>query len=236
MSRQLILDIAAAENGYTENPSGSNMTKYGAWYGLNGQPWCAIFVSWVYDKAGHPLGSIDTAKGYHYCPSAYNHWRNTGEITTSPTPGDIVLYDWNGDGFCDHTGIFVKWLDGGHTFQAREGNTSGGNNSNGGEVMLRTRLVTSVRAFVSPKVLDAIITQSGEFNNNTYIKIGSTGAMVLTLQKALNAKGANPSLSPDGVFGNETLTALKTFQQKNNLTSDGIAGPETLNALGLTSA
>ena len=234
MSRQQIIDIAAAEKGYTENPAGSNLTKYGAWYGLNGQPWCAIFVSWVYDRAGCPLGTIDTAKGYHYCPSAYNHWRNTGEVTTSPTAGDIVLYDWNGDGFCDHTGIFVQWLDSGHTFQAIEGNTSGGNNSNGGEVMLRSRVVSSVRTFVSPKVLGN--TQFNALNSGTYMQTGSTGSMVLILQKALNAKGGYPPLITDGTFGAETLAALKAFQQKNNLTADGIAGPETLNALGLTGA
>ena len=37
-----VLKIAARELGNTESPSGSNRTKYGAWYGLDGNPWCML--------------------------------------------------------------------------------------------------------------------------------------------------------------------------------------------------
>ena len=63
-----VLDRAAqpmpTELGTLESPPNSNRTKYGAWYGFDGFPWCAMFVSWVYDKAGSPLGKIgrDTAR------------------------------------------------------------------------------------------------------------------------------------------------------------------------------
>ena len=33
-----IVDVAVGEIGYREQ--GSNRTKYGAWYGMNGAPWC----------------------------------------------------------------------------------------------------------------------------------------------------------------------------------------------------
>lgn len=36
--------------GVKESPLGSNKQKYGAWYGMNGQPWCAIFVCWCAHK------------------------------------------------------------------------------------------------------------------------------------------------------------------------------------------
>jgi len=49
----------------------------------------------------------------------------------------------------------------------------------------------------------------------------------------LNNAGAKPRISIDGVFGNETVKALKAFQQKKRLTVDGVAGPETFSALGL---
>jgi len=52
MSRQSITDIAQAENGTKESPADSYKTKYSVWYGLKGQKWCAIFVSWVYHHAG----------------------------------------------------------------------------------------------------------------------------------------------------------------------------------------
>ena len=39
-----VLEIARAELGQTEQPAGSNRTKYGAWFGLDGYPWCMMFV------------------------------------------------------------------------------------------------------------------------------------------------------------------------------------------------
>lgn len=32
--------------GVKEIPAGSNRTKYGEWFGMNGEAWCAIFVCW----------------------------------------------------------------------------------------------------------------------------------------------------------------------------------------------
>lgn len=140
MSRQSIISTAAAENGTAESPPNSNKTKYGQWYGLNGVKWCAIFVSWVYDHAGHHLEKIDTVNGYQSCQSGYNFWKRNNCIVKDPQPGDIVLYDWNGDSVCDHTGIFVEWTDADKTsLRAWEGNTEKGNDSDGGKVMLRER-------------------------------------------------------------------------------------------------
>jgi hypothetical protein len=153
MSRQTIISVAAKEVGTTENPPGSNKTKYGEWFGENGVKWCAIFVSWVYYHAGDPLGYIDTGKGYSNCQDGYEHWKKNGELTTKPQMGDIVLFDWNEDGHCDHTGIFYQWIEAGKSFQSYEGNTSVGSNSDGGEVMLRTRNMKCVETFVSPKVI-----------------------------------------------------------------------------------
>lgn len=309
MSRQTIIDTAAAENGTTEIPANSNLTKYGKWYGFDGVAWCAMFVSWVYDKSGHPLGKIDDAKGYRYCPSAYNFWKTNNRITTEPQKGDIVLFDWTGDGKCDHTGIFVEWKTPGKSFLSWEGNTALGDDSDGGHVMIRTRNSGTVKAFVNPGVITGNIapvstavlqkgstgsdvTQlqrslynlgyklqvDGSFGPGTekvlkqfqrehgleitgtagpvtegvieaelnkpkvpdnklttgaFLKKGDAGAAVLALQKRLNKKGADPAIDTDGVFGNGTLKAVKTFQQKNGLKADGIAGPATLQTLGM---
>ncbi|MFR1807966.1 MAG: peptidoglycan-binding domain-containing protein, partial [Pygmaiobacter massiliensis] len=43
------------------------------------------------------------------------------------------------------------------------------------------------------------------------------------LQDALNALGYSTK-TLDGIFGNNTLTALKAFQRDNGLTADGICG------------
>ena len=137
MSRKII-DIAMAEVGYFENPPNSNLTKYGKWFGLDGLPWCGMFVSWVYFMAGKPLGNIGFLKGFAGCQTAVAHFKKAGRIVTDPKEGDLVFFDWNTDGRFDHVGIFVRWVSETH-FESIEGNTSRGNQSNGGQVMLRDR-------------------------------------------------------------------------------------------------
>ncbi|WP_191980862.1 peptidoglycan-binding protein, partial [Clostridium haemolyticum] len=44
------VNIAEGEVGVRER--GNNLTKYGAWYGLDGNSWCAMFVSWCANEAG----------------------------------------------------------------------------------------------------------------------------------------------------------------------------------------
>lgn len=147
-----IVAIAFKELGYTEIPAGTNKTKYGKWFGFDGVAWCGMFVSWCYDKAGATLGNIGFVKGFAGCQTAVAHFRKTKEVTDNPQEGDIVFFDWNGDGRFDHTGIFVKWVDK-DTFEAIEGNTSATNQSNGGQVQHRTRKKKNA-IFVHPKVLD----------------------------------------------------------------------------------
>ena len=145
-----MLDIARAELGTTEEPKDSNRTKYGKWFGLDGVAWCGMFVSWCYDKAGKPLGNIGFKKGFAGCQTAVAHYRKAGKVVKDPQPGDIVFFDWNRDGRYDHTGLFVKWLDATKTlFETIEGNTAVGNDSNGGNVMIRKRQI-SVAIFVRP--------------------------------------------------------------------------------------
>lgn len=131
-----ILRIAADEIGYIEQPS--NLTRYGDWFGLDGLPWCGIFVSWVYSMALKPLGNIGFTKGFAGCQTAVKHFKDNNNITQTPTPGDIVFFDWNNDGRYDHTGIFTDSIDNTY-FNTIEGNTSTKNNSNGGFVMRRKR-------------------------------------------------------------------------------------------------
>lgn len=147
-----ILNIAKNELGYFESPNNSNQTKFGKWFGLDAVPWCGIFVSWCYAMAGFQLPKIGFLKGYAGCQTAVKYFKEKQEITTTPSAGDIVFYDWNGDGRYDHTGIFVEKLDEEY-FQAIEGNTSLTNQSNGGKVMIRKRSFKNC-IFVHPKHLD----------------------------------------------------------------------------------
>ena len=146
-----LIEIAKKELGYTENPVNSNKTKYGKWFGFDGVAWCGMFVSWCYDQAGTPLGNIGFKKGFAGCQTAVAHYTKKGMITTEPVEGDIVFFDWNNDKRYDHTGIFVKPLTS-TTFETVEGNTAIGNDSNGGQVMQRTRNYANA-IFVHPKTV-----------------------------------------------------------------------------------
>jgi len=151
MDRIKILQVAISQIGLTESPPNSNETPYGKWYGMDKQPWCAMFVSWVYDQAGSPLPPIQSAKGFAYCPLGLKYFQDNNFITNNPQKGDIVIFDWQGDGKPDHTGIFIQPLNR-LSFISLEGNTSITNDSNGGQVMLRVRPYNAHTYFIDPKV------------------------------------------------------------------------------------
>lgn len=144
-----ITHVALEEQGTTEQPAGSNQTKYGKWFGLDGVSWCAMFVSWCYAQAGSPLHGLGYTHGFAGTQTALRIFKMRKEITPSPQPGDIVLFDFNGDGKVEHTGIFIHWIDS-EFFCTVEGNTSLHNDVNGGSVMMRTRHVRGA-TFVHPE-------------------------------------------------------------------------------------
>lgn len=66
-------------------------------------------------------------------------------------------------------------------------------------------------------------------------RYGSRGEEVKQIQTKLKRWGYYNG-SVDGIYGTQTLNAVKSFQKKNGLTQDGIAGPATLKAMGITSS
>lgn len=141
--RESALEKAITQLGYEESPPNSNNNKFGSWYGMNGQPWCAMFVTWCFELNDvGPSPSFVRGSRYSYVPYLVGDARagRYGLVTTSdPKPGDLVCYDWSGDTIFDHIGIFEAWQMGAGDFTAIEGNTSVSNDSNGGEVMRRNR-------------------------------------------------------------------------------------------------
>ena len=104
-----------------------------------------VFVQWVLDQAG-VKPPIRTAS----CGALLNAARAAGEaVYTDFQPGDIVVYDFERDGTTDHCGI-VESVDGA-IITAIEGNTSVGNDSDGGEVMRRTRNIYQIVGAWRPK-------------------------------------------------------------------------------------
>ena len=136
------LSAARGELGTQESPAGSNRTKYGKWYGLDGQPWCMMFVQWCFAQAGRPL-PCRTAS----CSQLLSWYRRfqPDRVVDEPRAGDVAIYTFG------HTGIVER--NGGGTITAIEGNTSPderGSQDNGGGVYRRTRRKTQVRAYIRP--------------------------------------------------------------------------------------
>lgn len=146
--RAAALKRAISQLGIKESPANSNQTPYTSWYGMVG-PWCAMFTTWDYVLGASDVGKTSNSmrKGvtYAYVPYIVNDARskrNGLSVTSSPIAGDLVCFDWGFDGTFDHVGIFESWAEGSaSTFTAIEGNTSTSNDSDGGEVMRRTRRV-----------------------------------------------------------------------------------------------
>ena len=64
----------------------------------------------------------------------------------------------------------------------------------------------------------------------TTLGSGSSGDMVRWVQKFANdVMGAGITI--DGVYGTQTINAVKTFQQQNGLTADGIVGTDTVSTM-----
>lgn len=142
-----ILAVARKEIGVKESPANSNNVKYNtAYYGqevwdgkAGGKfPWCMVFQWWLFHQAeadGLFYGGRKTAS----CGTLMDYAKARGQwVTGGYQPGDIVIMDFPGNkAKTDHCGIVVTALtDGVRTI---EGNTGVGNDSNGGEVMERTR-------------------------------------------------------------------------------------------------
>ena len=170
-----VINIARNEVGYMEKASNNNLydktanagsanyTKYWdeLYPSLQAQPWCAIFVTWVFVKAFGKDNATKLLKVYPftYCPSMAKCFT----LNANPKKGDIVLFYRNGE--FAHTGIVTK-VDG-DKFYTIEGNTSAGSQiiPNGGEVCEKsyynsklpgTKFVTPDYSSVDNEIMEAI--------------------------------------------------------------------------------
>lgn len=145
-----LLETARAELGVKESPAGSNQAKYNTWYygrAVSGAayPWCMAFVQWCCAQAGVELPAKTAS-----CSALMTAAKKAGLwVTGDYHPGDIVLFDWQGDKRPDHCGIVELALPSGK-YATIEGNTSVSNDSNGGQVMRRTRAAAAILGAIRP--------------------------------------------------------------------------------------
>ena len=121
-----LLAVAGSQMGYAESTSNyvltedgahKGYTRYGAWYGMPYEDWCAMFVSFCLNYADVPAETMPRA-------SACQSWIDTlsqaewnlyapahGEEAYLPKPGDLIFFDFNQDGASDHVGIVAEYTE-----------------------------------------------------------------------------------------------------------------------------
>lgn len=125
-----LVHVATAEVGYKAYDDPEPGSKYGRWMAeLTGEEWlagpskevwwCNIFVSWCLAQCGQEC-------------TGYPSYNTNATLAAGPTlvyredvvPGDVIIWDWDGDGATDHVGIvsyhkpgafgFVQCIEGNH--------------------------------------------------------------------------------------------------------------------------
>jgi hypothetical protein len=237
---QDVVKIATGELGNGET-TGNNFTIYGTWYFGIQDSWCAMFVSYVFWKAGMPL-NIDTSKGFCYCPSgvawfkSHAPWKWIGKSST-PEVGDIVFYDWKpGTSESDawHVGIVVA-ISGSGQVTCIDGNYG----SYPAKVARHAHPMNNIYGYARPPydgtsiINELVLAPTWPGRYFTLASPNMQGADILQWQQKMIEKGyslgdTGPSgKGDDGEFGPLSYKAAKEFQKQNGLKDDGIIGPDT---------
>lgn len=194
--------------------------------------WCAAFVSAVAVK----LGYTDIIPTECSCTKMIALLQNIGAWNESdsriPNPGELIFYNWEapatGDDTtdADHVGIVESVRNG--MITVIEGNYSQ-------SVKRRTIAVNHkyIRGYGVPKYDPKPTEKKGVYTMELKnLKNGSRGEDVRALQILLMGRGYScGNCGADGVFGNDTHSAVIRYQKAKCLTADGIVGKETMSEL-----
>lgn len=158
-----LINKAKAWTGYLEKKSNANLDDFTAnagsnnftcfardykihtGYNLQGQAWCAMFVSEVFVQ----MFGLEAAKKllagklYHYCPTGVNQFKAAGRWFASPEPGDVIFFTNGTRAY--HTGIVTEVTS--TKVKTIEGNTSGASGviENGGGVCQKSYILSYER-------------------------------------------------------------------------------------------
>lgn len=249
-----VIKVAEGEIGYhekasnkqlddkTANSGSANYTKYArdlnkaGYYGgsLQGQAWCAMFVSWVMlnacggDKAKAFALQCMTGSGSAGCGNVYRYYLAQNRVYDTPQPGDqFIVYNVT-DKTYDHTGLVAAVAENAIT-------TIEGNKNNEVTSVVRKLNPSGYKYYFCRPVYD----ETQPLKTCTVIlpqlSQGSTGTEVKVLQTLLKMYGYKDQtgkvLSADGDFGSKTKFALIAYQVGHKLDGDGICGEKTWSML-----
>lgn len=178
------------------------------------------------------------AAGTELVSGANSQWRKVAwdkkdVIGTLPDVPGVILYHVNASGTMTHTGVYIG---GGYAVEAR------GAKYGVVKTAVKDRtwthwaalpgVLTGEEITVKPEepAVDVLETEtqptaSGVISMNT-LRNGSRGTQVKVLQFLLNESGYDCG-EADGIFGKNTLSAVKAYQKAKGLSVDGICGKNT---------
>lgn len=210
---------------------------HGEAYAANGVPYCDMYVT----KCLREIGITDFDSAYVPGRIATARARGWLVLREKAQPGDLVCFDWDGDGVADHIGIVeIKYS---WSYQTIEGNTSGswrGSQSNGGGVYRRVRSFDTVIAVIRPPYTGAsrpvvpagTLAVDGWWGTATTRALqrinrtpqdGQVSSQYRPNQQYFPAAGSGWEWTGENAEGSQLIVKL---QRAFRVDADGIAGPE----------
>ena len=201
-------------------------------------PWCAAFVSAV----GAACGLSGVVLPECSCPRMLALYRRAGRwagVETEVRAGDLVFYDWDGDGVSDHVGLVEEALaDGWRVIEGNRSDAVGRRSLRRGDKALLGFALPDYAGAAG----DAAETQTKPVGVSADAALftlhfhtlrqgagmGAQAALreeVRAVQRQLWVRGF--SLGPcgaDGEFGPDTRQAVLAFQRSEKLAADGAVG------------
>lgn len=231
-NREDLIAIAREDLGYTEAGDPLTGTKYGRWYAKGhgsyfaqaGVPWCAMAVSYWANRANVESVGLPNASCSYIMRDAIRAgaWKGRHDLER----GDVILFDWGGDGDPDHVGIVLARHSYGYT--TIEGNTQK-------TVMERSRAFAYVLGGLTPHYEKAYLAIDGIWGPLTTRALqrtfGTPEDGIVSGQSAWTC--SQPSIVAGGSFKRGTGGSLlvRAMQRWLGVECDGSLGPESIKAL-----
>ena len=221
MNRTDIIKQAKKDIGYKGNPN-----VYTKWYCHDSKThaWCGMYQKYLF-KVEMKCTWLDSCSNFAYVPTIVSWAKKKGYWNTNYTKaktGDLVIYNWKPEkkNHYSHVGMVEKVS--GNNLISIEGNTT---NALGRKNCVARK--TRNKKYIAGVIL-LPYKEPKPYNLTRILKKGCKGNDVKKLQSTLKIKA-------DGIFGNDTLKAVKKFQKSKKIKPvDGIVGEDTAHALGWT--
>ena len=241
-AKKRLVALALGQVGYCEGAN--NYNKYAedsritALYGWNvqNQPWCCVFVNWLFLQLFDDIGARMTYGGTAACNASANLYKQNAAWKTKPEVGDQIFF-FSGGGI-NHTGIVVDVQ--GKSITTVEGNCSDkvskvsytvGDPKIAGYGRPDWNLVEDVAEVVIGDPVDGLLPKEDHALKFPLLQMsGEYKTYCVLLQGLLNARHFACG-EVDGFYGPKTQCAVNKAQKYFNLEVDGICGPKTWAAL-----